>query len=82
MLKLSNFHDFFAKIRLKIKQNLMEISNFHDFFAKIRCFRRTIFKGKCWLFTRTFERKRENKAWKFPIFMTFLPKYASGGLEI
>ena len=62
MLKLSNFHDFFAKIRLKIKQNLMEISNFHDFFAKIRCFRRTIFKGKCRLFTRKIERKLENKA--------------------
>ena len=46
----------------KKKQNLMEISNCHDFFAKIR-FRRTIFKGKCRLFTRKIERKRENKAY-------------------
>ena len=41
----------------------MEISNFHDFFAKLRCFRRTIFKGKCRLFTRKIERKLENKAY-------------------
>ena len=40
---------------------MLKLSNFHDFSAKIRL-RRTIFKGKCRLFTRKIERKLENKA--------------------
>ena len=41
---------------------MLKLSNFHDFSAKIRL-RRTIFKGKCRLFTRKIERKLENKAY-------------------